>query len=52
MRVYVANLREPHANITMDEIGQHIDDTYFSWVGSAEEDAIFLLQNTQPGNLG
>ena len=48
IRVYVANLREPHANITMNEIGEHIDDTYFSWVGSAEEDAIFYYRIHSP----
>ena len=48
VRVYVANLREPHANITMNEIGEHIDDTYFSWVGSAEDDAIFYYRIHSP----
>ena len=43
-RVYVANLREPHADITMDEVGQHIDDTYFAWIGSAEDDAVFYYR--------
>ncbi|MBT7227299.1 MAG: DUF3500 domain-containing protein, partial [Gammaproteobacteria bacterium] len=30
IRVYIANMRAPHADITMDEIGQHIGETYFS----------------------
>lgn len=48
IRVYIANLREPHANITMDEIGQHIDDTHFSWIGTAEDDAIFYYKIHSP----
>ncbi|GJM14020.1 MAG: hypothetical protein DHS20C12_24230 [Pseudohongiella sp.] len=48
IRVYIANLREAHAAITMDEIGQHIDETYFSWIGNAEDDAIFYYRIHSP----
>lgn len=48
IRVYIANLREAHADITMSEIGQHIDETYFSWIGNAEEDAIFYYRIHSP----
>ena len=48
IRVYIANLREAHANITMDEIGQHIDETYFAWIGNAEDDAIFYYRIHSP----
>jgi hypothetical protein len=48
IRVYIANMREPHADITMDEIGQHIGATYFSWVGSAEDDAVFYYRIHSP----
>jgi hypothetical protein len=48
IRVYVGNLREPHADVTMDEIGQHIDDTYFSWIGTADDDAIFYYRIHSP----
>jgi len=34
--------------VTMDEIGQHIDDTYFAWVGGAEDDAIFYYRVHSP----
>lgn len=44
IRVYIGNLREPHANITMDEIGQHIDATHFAWIGNSEDDAIFYYR--------
>ncbi|MDC0413436.1 DUF3500 domain-containing protein [Gammaproteobacteria bacterium] len=48
IRVYIANMRAPHANITMDEIGQHIGETYFSWIGNAEDDAVFYYRVHSP----
>ncbi len=30
IRAYIGNLREPHAAVTMDEITQRIDETYFA----------------------
>lgn len=48
IRVYIANLRTPHANITMDEIGQHINDTHFAWIGNAEDDAVFYYRIHSP----
>lgn len=48
IRVYVGNLRDPHAEVTMDEIGQHIDETYFAWVGTAEDDAVFYYRIHSP----
>ena len=48
IRSYVGALREPHAEITMDEIGQHIDDTYFAWVGSDADDAVFYYRIQSP----
>ena len=48
IRVYIANMRAPHADITMDEIGQHIEETYFSWIGNAEDDAVFYYRVHSP----
>ena len=48
IRSFVGALRDPHAAVTMDEIGQHIDDTYFAWVGGAEDDAIFYYRVHSP----
>ena len=48
IRVYIANMRAPHADITMDEIGQHIRETYFSWIGNAEDDAVFYYRVHSP----
>ena len=32
----------------MEEIGIHIDSTYFAWVGAAEEDAVFYYRIHSP----
>ena len=48
IRVYIANMRTPHADVTMDEIGQHINDTRFAWIGNAEDDAIFYYRIHSP----
>ena len=48
IRSYVGALREPHDEITMDEIGQHIDDTYFAWIGSVADDAVFYYRIQSP----
>lgn len=47
-RVYVGNLRAPHAAITMEDISRHIDDTYFAWVGTAADDAVFYYRIHSP----
>ena len=48
IRSYVGALREPHAEVTMEEIGQHLDDTYFAWVGESEEDSVFYYRVHSP----
>ena len=48
IREYVANLRDPHAVITLDAIGQHIEDTYFSWVGGVVADGVFYYRIHSP----
>lgn len=47
-REYIGNLRAPHAAITMDEIGVHIDDTYFAWRGAVTDDAVFYYRIHSP----
>jgi hypothetical protein len=48
VRSFIGALRDPHAEVTMDEIGQHIDDTYFAWIGGAEDNAIFYYRIQSP----
>ena len=39
--LYVSNMKEDHADIKMDDVEKHIDETYFAWVGETSDDAIF-----------
>lgn len=48
IRAYVGNLRDPHAAVTMEEIGEHLDDTYFAWIGTAEDDSVFYYRVHSP----
>ncbi|MFM1895772.1 MAG: hypothetical protein RLZZ385_846 [Pseudomonadota bacterium] len=48
IREYVGNLRTPHAEVTMEEIGAHLDDTWFAWIGTAADDAVFYYRIHSP----
>ena len=48
IRAFVGALRDPHAKVTMEEIGEHLDDTYFAWVGESEEDSVFYYRVHSP----
>ena len=48
IREYVGNLRDSHAEVTMEEIGAHIDDTWFGWRGASEDDAVFYYRIQSP----
>lgn len=48
IEAYVGNLRDPHAAVTMEEIGEHIDETYFAWQGEAEDDSVFYYRVHSP----
>lgn len=45
---YVSNIREGHQQIKMEEVGLHIDNTWFSWVGETTEDAVFYYRIHSP----
>ena len=48
IRLYVGNLQEPHAQVHMDNVGAHLDETYFSWVGGVDDDAVFYYRVHSP----
>lgn len=48
IREYVGNLRDPHAEVTMEEIGAHLDDTWFGWRGARSDDAVFYYRVQSP----
>ena len=45
---YVGNIRGDQANIKMDEVMAHLDETYFAWIGATEDDAVFYYRIHSP----
>lgn len=48
IEVYVGNIDDGHAKVKMKEVTAHLDDTYFSWVGATDEDAVFYYRVHSP----
>ncbi|PCJ39777.1 MAG: hypothetical protein COA71_12890 [SAR86 cluster bacterium] len=46
--LFVNNIRDEHALVKMEEVIAHINDTYFSWVGGTEDDAVFYFRIHSP----
>ncbi|QDU40481.1 hypothetical protein Mal4_48380 [Maioricimonas rarisocia] len=45
---FVGNMREGHARVKMDEVEEHLDRTYFAWVGGTEKDHVFYYRVHSP----
>jgi len=45
---HVGNLRDAHARIRMEEVRQHLDSTYFAWIGAHDENAVFYYRVQSP----
>lgn len=45
---YIRNTGDGHAKIKMDEVRQHLDKTYFAWIGSTDENAVFYYRIHSP----
>lgn len=46
--LFVGNMKEGHAAVRMDQVAAHLDETYFSWVGTAADDAVFYYRIHSP----
>ncbi len=46
--LYVHNMREGHARVRMDEVGAHLDETRFAWIGATDDDAVFYYRIHSP----
>ena len=46
--LFVENMDDGHARIRMDEVENHLDETYFAWVGDAGDDAVFYYRIHSP----
>ena len=47
-KLFVDNIREDHAKVRMEEIMDHLDETWFAWIGSTEDDAVFYYRIHSP----
>ena len=45
---YIGNLRDGHAAIWMQQIEAHLDDTWFAWIGTTDDDAVFYYRIHSP----
>ena len=45
---YINRMRSDHAQLRMEEIRQHLDETYFAWMGGTEEDSVFYYRVHSP----
>jgi hypothetical protein len=45
---YVRNLRNGHAQVKMDEVRRHLDETRFAWIGGTGPDSVFYYRIHSP----
>ncbi|MFF4590214.1 DUF3500 domain-containing protein [Streptomyces sp. NPDC001388] len=48
VRVYVGNLADGHAAVRMKEVEDHLDETYFYWIGETEDSSAFYYRVHSP----
>lgn len=46
--LYVGNLDDGHAGVKMAEVREHLDATYFAWIGGTEDAAVFYYRIHSP----
>ena len=48
VEAYAGRLRADHAELWMNDIRQHLDETYLSWIGGTDDDAVFYYRIHSP----
>jgi hypothetical protein len=48
INVYVGNMDDGHARVTMDEVRNHLDETYFAWIGDTKPESVFYYRVQSP----
>lgn len=46
--VYIGNMASGHAEVTLQQIAQNLDNTYFSWIGESAADSVFYYRIHSP----
>jgi hypothetical protein len=45
---YAGNMKDGHAKVKMSEVREHIDSTYFAWIGGTEPSSVFYYRIHSP----
>jgi len=45
---HVARMRHGHAELKLEEVKRHLEDTYFCWMGGTEDDSTFYYRVQSP----
>ena len=45
---YVGNLRTDHAKVRMSEVEEHLDATYFAWIGGTSPESVYYYRVHSP----
>ncbi|MGH7445962.1 MAG: DUF3500 domain-containing protein [Longimicrobiales bacterium] len=45
---YVDNMSPGHARVRLEEVREHLDDTWFAWMGDMSDDAVFYYRIHSP----
>lgn len=45
---FVGHMADGHARVRMDEVREHLDRTYFAWIGGFDDDAVFYYRIHSP----
>ncbi|MFF3343962.1 DUF3500 domain-containing protein [Streptomyces sp. NPDC002779] len=48
VRVYVGTMADAHAEVKMAEVEEHLDDTYFYWIGETKDSSAFYYRVHSP----
>jgi len=46
--LYVNNMREGHARVRLDEVREHLDRTWFAWIGATDASSVFYYRIHSP----
>ncbi len=48
IELYVSNMDEGHAMVKMNEVDQHLDSTWFAWIGATASDSVYYYRIQSP----
>jgi hypothetical protein len=48
IEVYAGRIRDGHSRVKLEEVRQHLSETYFAWMGEGGDDAVFYYRVHSP----